>query len=272
MTTITSAEQWTFAGIDLSSYATFVTQVQGADELPPLRGSDAPYTGVPGRLPVPKLFDGRTVSLALIVTATDAGGGITGTGRQQARANMDALKTVLGVRGTNALTRKMPDGTTRTAQAECIAVSSVQDPSGGEVFQLLAEFFLADPFFYGANVVDSARSFAASPLNYSLTLPGSIRTHRVTFDLLGATNGPITITNNTTGTSVTFNPNVPGGQHLVIDSDAFTALLAGASVIGSLSHSGAVPFFWFNPGVNAITITASAAGGSVTTTLKVPYL
>lgn len=273
MTTIQAPEQWSFGGVSLSSLAYFVGQVDGADDLPPLRGQDVPFTGIPGRRSVGKLFDGRQITLLIVVMPQDSGGTTTGTNRQQARVNMDAIKQVLGRRVQDNLTRLMPNGTTRTARAECIAISPVTDPAGGEMFTLLVTFFLADPYFYAADVIDTSRTFSASPLAFNFTRLGTVRTHKATIDVLG----PVTtlrVTNSTTGTWVECATAVPGGQHLVIDVAAFTALLSGASVIGAISHSGDRPFLTFDPGVNALSITGTGLSGSgrITSTVKDPYL
>lgn len=264
MTTLALGERWTFAGVDLSSYAIITPLVVGADELPAVRGDDFVRSGVQGRLYASKLLDSRRVALSLIVTALDASG--TYGGPSRARTNLDALLAVLAPRGQSALTRLMPDGTTRTAQAECIAVNNISDPAAHEVFRLTAQFQMTDPLWYGPTTTGGAGAgtvnVTASPTDFTFVLGGNAKSTRLTISFVGAITHP-RITNNSTGAMVDINQAVGGSKLLLIDAQAFTALNDGVDAIANLTHGPTVTLFDLIPGNNLLRVTASSPGGTV---------
>lgn len=266
MTNLALPERWTFGGYDLSSYAVVAGGNVGADEFPPLRGDNPPFTGLSGRQFLAKLDDSRRIGLALFVLSTDASGAITGSPSQQARANLDALYKILAARTQAQLVRTLPDGSTRQALAEVVAVNNVGDPANHEIFPLTVQFELADPLFYGTAVVDSARSTASSPTNFSMTNPGNIRMRNIKFDFTGPITNP-RVTNNTTNEYVEYIGVVASTKHLILDAQLWTATNDGADVQGAIGHSGAVAMLEVDPGSNSFTVTAGTPGGSLTSTL-----
>jgi phage-related protein len=274
MTTIQYApDRWAFGGQDFSNYAYAVRKVTGADEFPKLRGEDPPFAGLPGRLSLGKLDDARRLALALYVFPMNAAGALVEpTAVRQARANLEALYAILGKGGQQALVRILPDASTRTAQAEVMAVDDFTDEVSGLVLGIVADFFLADPYFYGADVVDTSRAIPSSPTTFSLTNPGNVRTHRVQLDFLGPITNP-RMTQSTTGIYVQFTGAVASTKHLIVDSEAFTALNDAANVIGSISHAGAFEFFRVEPGANALSVTGSglSAATRLDTTFRPAY-
>lgn len=270
MTTLALPERWTFAGIDLSTPAIMAASNAGADELPPVRGDDFLRAGLRGRLYTPKLLDARRPSLNLFVTPLDASG--TYGGAAQARTNLDGLLAVLGPRVRGALTRLMPDASTRSAQAECLAVSNVSDLVNHELFVLTAMFSLADPIWYGASSTGpGSQSVSASPTNFTFTLAGNVETNR---NLVVNFTGPIThprITNLTTGAYVDVNEVVASGKHLIIDSTAYTILNDGADASPDMTHGPTVGLFDLAPGANSLRVTATTPGGSVLVTAYPGY-
>lgn len=273
MTTIALAERFTFAGYDLSTYAVILTAPgAGIDEFPAVRGDDAPLTGLPGRRFLTKTFESRRVGLVLAVLGTNAAGAVTTTPAQHARANLDALYAILGLRTQGALVRLMPDGSTRTAQAEVVNVRNVSDPANHEVFILTVDFQLADPFWYIAALVDSSRAFTVG-VPFNLTQAGTAPTHKVLFVLLGTITNP-RITNNTTGYYVQYTGTITTPRTVTIDGAAFTAVHSlNGNVINLITHGGGAPFMLFAPGVNSITVTGTSPSGStLTSTIQQPLL
>jgi hypothetical protein len=273
MTTILLApDRWTFGGLDLSSYAYLVRKVTGADDFPALRGEDPSFAGLPGRLSLGKLEDARRLALALYVFPKDASGALVEpTAVRQARANLDALYAILGKGGQQALVRVLPDATSRTAQAEVVAVSDFSDEASGLVLGLVADFWLADPYFYGADVTDE-RAIPSSPTAFTLTNPGTVRGHRVRITFTGPITNP-RVTQVTTGIWVQYTGAVLSGDNLVIDCEAFTALNDGVNAIGAITHSGAYEFFRVEAGANALSVTGSAMDGNtrLETTIRPAY-
>jgi hypothetical protein len=272
MTTLAVApDRWSYGGLDLSSYAYLVREVSGADEFPKLRGEDAPFTGLPGRRPMGKLPDARRLALGLwVAPLTAAGTLVEPTNRRQARKNLDELYTVLGRRAQQALVRTLPDASSRTAMAEVVDVSGFTDSLSGELFGLVVDFALADPYLYGADVVLSGAT-PASPTDLAVTHPGTVRGGRLVLDFTGPIANP-RVTNLGNGQYVEALVTVASARHLLIDVSAFTASNDGANAIGSIRHSGAYRFLELDPGAQTLRVSATTPGGSLAVTFSPPYL
>jgi hypothetical protein len=265
------ADRWTFRGTDLSSYSVLVAKVDGAEDLPILRGDNIPVPNLPGQMYAPKLPSTKRLALALHVTNMDASGGLTSpTQLRQAQTNLEALRKLFSIPGLGALVHVLPDGSSRTAQAEAVRFQSVEAEYGRHAFSAIVDFELADPYFYGANVVDSARSIAASPTDFTFTNPGEQRTNRVIFDFVGPIANP-RITQQTTGIYVECLVTVASAKHLVIDCGLFTATNDGVNAIGSIRHSGDFRWILVEPGAQTLRVTATSPGGTLTTTAVAPF-
>lgn len=269
MTTILVSERWTFAGVDLSTYATLVSTVAEGDGLPALRGDDITVPTRTGRVVAPKVYDGRRLALGLWVSHLDAAGAEGVTPARQARTNLDTLTAVLARRQTAPLVRLMPDGSTRTATAEVVGVDVPAYPVDREGFGLVVDFALADPWFYAAASATTT-VVAASPTPQVITNPGSATAERVAFDFLGPLSNP-RVTNTTTGWYLELLVTVAAGQHALVDCWAATATNNGVQAIGSLRHSGGQALFALVPGANVLSLTSGTLAGSVTTTYSPPY-
>lgn len=272
MTTLAlQADRWTFDGTDLSSYSVLVKSVGEAEDLPSLRGDDVGVPNLPGRRWAPKLPDSRRFALALHVSDMNAAGGLTeATAARQAQKNLDDLRTLFARPGLRSLVHVMPDGSSRTAQAEVVSVTVDPSRGGRQMFVLLVDFSLPDPYFYGTSVVDSARSIAASPTDFTFTHPGTVRTNRVTFDFVGPIANP-RVTQQTTGIYVECLVTVASTKHLIVDCEKFTALNDGVLAIGSIRHSGDFRWMILEPGAQTLRVTATSPGGTLTTTGFAPY-
>lgn len=269
-------EEWEFGGFPFNTHAVHVRSIVGPDALPVLRGENAAYAGLPGRRRLGKLEDERRIALGLWVTSLDADGDLTApTNREQARSNLDALKAVLGVRhAAQSLQRTMPDGSVRTALAECVAIDQIEDPASGEVYALVADFLLADPFMYGPDVV-VVQAIGGSPTDFDLVSPGNRRGSSLLIDFTGPISNPRLA-------NLTIDPGgdhyvellvaVASGDHAIIDVARFLAENDGVNAIGSIRHSGSLPFLEIDPGTNSLRVTSSSPGGSVELTYSPPYI
>jgi hypothetical protein len=271
MTHLPLPQEWSFRGTDLSTYAYLVSATDGIDDLPPLRGEDVAVPGIPGRRSLGRVLDSRRMVLTIWTWPLNAAGTRDqSTNRNQTRVNTDALFALLANRAEGALVRKMPDGTTRTAQAVCLSAAAIDDKTAQETIGIVADFQLADPFLYGASSA-TVQAIAASPTALTITNPGSVASERVLFDFTGPISNP-KVTNSTNGWYCECLVAVASGKHLLVDTGAWTALNDGLNAIGSIRHSGGLAFFRLNPGANVLSITSTAPGGSLTLTYSPPYI
>lgn len=272
MTTLAiSPDRYTFDGTDLSSYAYLLQAPADTEDLPGLRGEDVAVPYLPGRRWAAKLPDSKRLSLALLVTDQAVGGGLTlPDGRQQFQANLDGLRLALAKPGRRSLVHYLPGGSSRTAQAECLGLQVGEMRGNREGVIAVADFVLADPYFYGSPVVDSARAISASPTNFTFTHPGTARTNRILLDFTGPIANP-RLLQVTTGIYVECLVTVASGKHLLIDCDLFTATNDGVLAIGSIRHSGDFRWMILEPGDNSLRVTATSPGGTLTTTAAAPY-
>ena len=273
MTTLLFTERWTFGGVDLSTFARLVRSTDGVDDAPPLRGDDAIFGALPGRRHLTKLEDGRRIGIAIWIQGTDDDGVVTEpTEAEQARVNLDAFQIVLGRRYQQELVRIMPDGSERVALAECIDWQAIKEHDAGSgILGGVADFWLADPWFYGDEIT-SADYVPASPTDFTLAHPGTVHGHRVTLDLLGPITDP-RVTNQANGIYVEYDGEVAATKHLAIDCEAFTATNDGANAIGDIAHSGAYEWLRIEPGDNTIRVTGSGLSEAtkLVLTFRPPY-
>jgi hypothetical protein len=168
----------------------------------------------------------------------------------------------------------MPDGSVRTALAECVSWQAYNPKDiGGDAALLggVATLLLSDPFFYTAEVTDANRAVGGSPTNFTLTNPGTTGARRVTLDFLGPIVNPRLT--NANGVYVECLVTVASTKHLLIDCSAFTALNDGANVVGSIRHLGAYEWMRLDPGDNSMALTSSGFTGATTlsTSFYPPY-
>lgn len=274
MTTIALPDRWTFDGEDLSTYARLVRQVNGGEDLAELRGDDSLVPSLPGRRWAPKVDDARRFALALHVTPMDAAGGLTeATEQRQAQRNLDDLRKLFGKRGLRPLVHHLPDGSTRTAQAEVASFASIDWKAARHTADAIVDFSLPDPYFYGPNVVDVARALPGpGSLDFAFTHPGTASGHKVLFsfhDAVALVNPRVT--NLDSGIYVECLVSVPAAT-LDIDCEAFTAFNGAVQAGGSLRHSGSALWMVLAPGVNNLRVSAlTLDDGFLTTTFKPPY-
>ena len=111
---------------------------------------------------------------------------------------------------------------------------------------------------------------SGSAVALNITNPGTVTAEKLTLDILGPIINP-TITNTTTGTSITINVIVAGTKHLIVDTGAFTALNDGANCIGFVGHTGPVgttSFLTLAPGANTLQVSGSGATGASLVTVS----
>lgn len=259
---------WAFNGTDFRTLGLITKTVDAIGQLPPVRGSNVPVASKRGQFYVNKVLDQRVVDLGFVIPDRQP----QVAGWPGIAKILDQLATLFSPRAQGPLVLYSPvDGNPRTAQAEVTTWSPADHDTSGLVFLGTAEFTLADPCFYGAQV-QQTEAISASPTDFTFTNPGTVSGSQLQLAFAGPIANP-TLTNNTNGISVTCNVSVASGDTLTIDCAAWTASLAsGSNAIGSIVHSGAFAFMEFAPGPNSISVTASTPGGTLTVTFQPPYL
>lgn len=240
--------------------------------VPPLRGEDVPIASYPGEGFLEKQHSPRRVDLELLIY-------------DQAAVLSNVYDMILelgqafGIHRQGTLTHYRPDGKVVSAQAQVNGWTSKRSNSGpfnpvqqgpmGIWYIAIVPFTLADPYFYGPAITTTTDVSSGSAVQ-TVTHPGTVRGWKPVLTLTGAASNP-EIANAANSVSVQALVTVPGGQNLIIDCGAWTALLNGTSVIGSIRHSGAFPFMFFEPGANPLTVTGGGSGATLTTVFAPPY-
>lgn len=271
MTVLAVPEIWTFGGYNFSTYAALVESVLGADVMPSPRGSDWARAGQHGQFYLEKPYDARKITLLIWVLPRDASNGITGTDRAQARANLDALYTIFGMSGQQALTRTMPDGSVRQVLAKAY-VSNINDPVSGELLGLTVDFICADPFWYSALTAGSTTTVNTSPKALTVNNAGSFITNHFQWHLVGTFTNP-RIDNQTNGEFLALSPLVMAAAKILdIDCYAGTVVYDGTDVSALLTHGGSRNLMDLNPGNNTISVTTAVTGGTIRPSIASAWL
>lgn len=265
-------ERYIFDGYDLSTYAAAIGDYTAVETSPQLRGSDNPFTGLPGALYQEKMPDSGAFQITIYLFPTLPDGTPDLSDAVQARVNLDKLYTIFGT-GQKEFVRIFPDGSARVAKAQVWQYQPHVLGTEPIVYALDVTFHLADPYWYGAAVIDGPRTISASPTDYTVTHPGSVWGYKVVLELVGAFTNP-RITNLRNGDAVEYIGALTSAQRLVIDSSTSGAWVNGGNVIGAINHYGdarARAFMRLEPGDNVLEVTAGGVGGTIQTTFLPPY-
>ena len=253
----------TYKGTDLqlADWTRFLEVVFGLSAIADLRGSDVTVAGAPGKRVRGRQPDALRILLEGRIKGADAAG---------YRDQVQLLQTLFRPRGgPGALVVTLEDGSVLSANAR--ALSLLVGPRTGMSSRVSVEMEAVDPPYWTGATIEGTEALALTTEDFVLTHPG---TEEGT-DSIWTIDGPITnprILNQNNGVYVEFLGTVAAGETLVIDTGAYTALLDGDNVIGSIRHSGARPWMVILPGGNNMRITGSAVGGSVDYAFVPPYL
>lgn len=290
MTTPTTVEYWDWNGVTLNSPYWNITTFGGSrQDLPLLRGQNYAIAYRTGQMWRQKMFDQRTVSLAMWTAGINQTTQIPSANQSlDFTTNFYNLRTLFAGQGVGGsllgkLTRRwqeyvagVPTLLTAAAYAE-IAGNMSPTMSGRTRADFTVDLLLADPYFYGPVVT--------SPLvigtPYTLYNPGdavigygqSAGTGGVPFKI--TLTGPLTnptLTNTTAGVSCTLNATIPSGTVVTLDVLAYTAIdqSGNATWLGNMSHKGARPWMVLVPvslpsnTLGAQTMTLTTTSGSDT--------
>lgn len=249
--------------IQLADGSLFLEVREGLGRIPSLRGDDVPHPGLPGRRARNRIGDVLPLEL-------------TGWMKEPSLSDFAVARRYLAglfrpSKGLRPLEATLEDGTVISIPARVTpdGIEYGTEPSATRTVNVALEA-TDPPYWRGAEVVH-VQAFGASPTDFALAVPGNERTHEVTFEIAGPVTNP-RVTNLDSDIYVEALVTVAAGEILVIDGQAFTALLEGVTAIGSIRHSGSRQWMLLEPGTNSMRLTATTPGGTVTSRFRPVYL
>jgi phage-related protein len=257
---------WRFGSYDLASFGN-VTQIDDYLDLPDSRGNNQVIPFRHGTRFVRKYFDERVLSFGIAVYGDTA---------DDVEAKMETLRSVLAVRTEQTLTQYLTDGSSRTAQASVDRPLQV-NRKAPNIALITVEFTLASPYMRSSSLIaDNTTTINASPKAMTVTNPGTVEERDPIITLTGPLQNTV-ITNSTNGCVLTYTGTIASPRVVTIQTSAngdYTATTdLGASVIGTITHSGSAALMVLNAGVNTLSITdATATTGTVKISFYPPYL
>lgn len=264
MPAVHPGDLWSFAGVNLQQDTMRVRALDGFTAVPPQRGTGFVRSSIPGEMFRGKIHGARVIGLEILLFSRS----------QQSNGspdllpifnNLDILAKAFNTQyqTEQPLVHNHPDGSVRTALAHCTGWNpKMSDDNVGAFWSGTAEFLMSDPYFYTPVVTSTiTHTGGGSP---TIVHPGTVRTHRIVISVTGFS-GSFTgwsAANYTNNLLIQVdNGGVPlvSSDVLVIDCQAFTSTKNGTSNIGSLTHSGDLPFMVFEPGGNRFDIQEGTA-------------
>lgn len=245
------ADQYTFAGVDLFTATIRTRTITGQWQTPPLIGGGVKLLNIPGERFLKKIHGARKISIEILLLTDPTVLDIDGfPDRITIYNNLDILSEILNIQYVEQdLIWHHPDGIDRTALAHGVGFNPADVTKVGELYVGTADFLMSDPYFYRA-----IQSISSSVGAWSITNPGTVRSHKLAFTISNPTN-PCVITNTTLGMTLTLHA---AGTTGVIDCDSWVCTVDSVNKMGSLTHSGDVPLMEIDPGVNAFTVTGAS--------------
>ena len=254
------ATTFNFAGTELASFGR-VTLMDEYLDFPERRGSNMTIPYRHGTAFAGKFFNERKITIGIAVIAASI------TALETA---MDTMRALFSPRTEQTLTMTMDSGAIRTIQAAVDTSIQFQriSPIIGKV---VVEFTCSRPFWRSNTLIaDNTTTIDASPKTVSVDNTGSVEERDAKITLTGPLED-VTLTNNTSGVTLTYTGTIPTAETVVIQTNAwgeYTAYWGVANVIGSVTHSGAASLMVFVPGVNEVIVTSTTP---TTGTVKVEF-
>lgn len=261
------AQSWTFGGTALTSFG-IVTMLDESIDFVESRNDDVTIPFAHGRKFVQKFFDSRKISFGIAVN------GGTPAGLQ---TKLDNLRKLLAVRTEQVLSFTLDDASVRTALASCNESLSPKFETPW-IARVVVVFTLSVPFFrLTTDIADNTTAIDASPKAMVCTNPGTVEENEATIIIHGAFTS-VTITNQENGASVTYTGSIGTSETVtigVLNGEYYATLSTGSvSVIGNVTHSGAVSLLPLIAGANDLEVTSAGrdANSTIKITFKAPYL
>lgn len=261
------AQAWEYDGIDLTRYGYNVRLLGAPFRVPARRGENVVIPHKTGRLHVVKWMDENVQSLAMWVRDIPAAGGSSSEANML--ANLDALRGLFARSGQHTL--KGQFGTvTRTALAEVVNQIDFEPQGRTNVYAFVVEFVIAGGLWLAeSKTTVGPTTISMVNQNITVTNAGTYKSEKAIFTLAGPLSNPkLTIGS----VWVQYTGAIAGGQSLVIDCGAWTALLAGADVSGNITHDGDLCWLPIPAGANTLAVTTGTTGGTVKVEFYPPYI
>lgn len=286
----TTDEYWDINGVCLAEYGWNCTTIGGPRyDVPPLRGENIQHAYVPGKEFRAKIPDSRVISLAMWLTGVVPTTGAAPADQiRQWNDNWAYLRHLLWTPDDElTLTRRwrLTDGEgdpyVQVVSAAAQLANTLEPTMTGRTrAEFVADFLLADPFFYGTEVevefavgqtvvVNNPGDFLAAHKHFTVELTG---------DLVNPS-----LTNTTAVPDVSFTLNCPvNDPHVVtIDVARFAATdsaidssisISSVNRVAYLTHSGARQWMGLLRGDNSLTFDADSGDGTAVLRFRPPYI
>lgn len=141
--------QFAIDGTDLRNLATNIRTLNGWDSWPGRRGRNFEVPYIHGESSVARKFvPARDLALTMVILPSNAAGIVTTDPASHVQENVDTLLSLLWKPNSLlTVTRTMPDGTTRTIDAEAIDASEIVKGKGAIDREFIIRLRLPDPFW-----------------------------------------------------------------------------------------------------------------------------
>lgn len=253
-------------GISLNSKRWNVEYIP--EGIPQKRGSNIIVPFLDGARWVKKSYDQRTDNLNIWILPRDENGILSNgeTLKEQLEENMEYLKRILGISGLIIVSKRMTNGTWKTAKAEIVnAIEFTRKNKADKHSVLSVGLQMPDPFWYATTqeietLNPNAVSFECTHQN-----PGTVESKKMLIVFTGGLMNP-KIENLTTGVFLKLNDTLNAGTTVTIDTEHFTVKdQDGNNRLNSLIHSGDISWLSLAAGNNNLKIsTDETPTGSIT--------
>lgn len=261
------AQAWEYDGIDLTQTGYNVRLLGAPFVTPARRGDNVVVPGKPGRFYVPKQIDQRVQTLAMWAIDEPVGGGTESEANML--ANLDVLRGLFARAGQHTLKQQFGSAV-RTATVEVVNQVTFEPKVGNLAYVFMVDFLMSDPLWYAeTKTAFGPTTITMASQNITVTNAGTYQSEKAIFTLAGPLSNPkLTIGS----VWVQYTGAIAGGQSLVIDCGAWTALLAGADVSGNITHDGDLCWLPIPVGANTLAVTTGTTGGTVKVEFYAPYI
>jgi hypothetical protein len=240
--------------------------------LPTLRGQDIEQPYRAGMQNRPKFPNSRTITLGMWTAGINQVTGQPDTADQilAFNNNVQQLRQMFYQRGPSGSVqsqlrrrwRVTQQGLAQvvTATAMCEIAGTMEPTNMGRTSAAFSvDLLLADPYFYGAARELAIGTAGGSIFGAGEGVVGEGYPSPVSAFTLSLSAGPVTVTNQTAGVSVTYGATIANSPVLLDILNSTAADDAGNNVIANVSHSGARPWMVLVPGSNVISVSAGTA-------------